>query len=150
MLISKHLACRIVYSTVSPHRCGRCSRVIIVTNSIHVLFLSGRDATKNRHAVRVESPRDGVMRKASDSRPEGLCSMPDATKYPPSTHGPKAEPFRVGQHGECAIGVYDASGVKPEVNGGRSGGLLSFLIKADSALAPVRIVCWSEGGQWNA
>ncbi|GFW40129.1 hypothetical protein TNCV_5118121 [Trichonephila clavipes] len=24
---------------------------------------------------------------ASDSRPEGLGSMPDATKYPPSTHG---------------------------------------------------------------
>ncbi|GFX06877.1 transposable element Tcb2 transposase [Trichonephila clavipes] len=25
--------------------------------------------------------------RASDSRPEGLGSMPDATKYPPSTHG---------------------------------------------------------------
>ncbi|GFV12667.1 uncharacterized protein TNCV_1388631 [Trichonephila clavipes] len=25
--------------------------------------------------------------KASDSRPGGLGSMPDATKYPPSTHG---------------------------------------------------------------
>ncbi|GFS81131.1 uncharacterized protein TNCV_1223861 [Trichonephila clavipes] len=27
--------------------------------------------------------------RASDSRPEGLGSMPDATKYPPSTHGLK-------------------------------------------------------------
>ncbi|GFX69230.1 hypothetical protein TNCV_3564061 [Trichonephila clavipes] len=25
--------------------------------------------------------------RASDSRPEGVGSMPDATKYPPSTHG---------------------------------------------------------------
>ncbi|GFX33656.1 hypothetical protein TNCV_1933231 [Trichonephila clavipes] len=25
--------------------------------------------------------------RASDSRQEGMCSMPDATKYPPSTHG---------------------------------------------------------------
>ncbi|GFT58554.1 hypothetical protein TNCV_1250271 [Trichonephila clavipes] len=25
--------------------------------------------------------------RASDSRPEGLSSMPDATKHPPSTHG---------------------------------------------------------------
>ncbi|GFW03771.1 hypothetical protein TNCV_2538821 [Trichonephila clavipes] len=28
--------------------------------------------------------------RASDSRPEGLGSMPDATKYPPSTHGVRA------------------------------------------------------------
>ncbi|GFT10613.1 hypothetical protein TNCV_1943511 [Trichonephila clavipes] len=29
--------------------------------------------------------------RASDSRLEGLSSMPDATKYPPSTHGMHAE-----------------------------------------------------------
>ncbi|GFV09802.1 hypothetical protein TNCV_2598571 [Trichonephila clavipes] len=28
--------------------------------------------------------------RASDSRPEGLGSMPDATKFPPSTHGVRA------------------------------------------------------------
>ncbi|GFW61823.1 hypothetical protein TNCV_1471451 [Trichonephila clavipes] len=28
--------------------------------------------------------------RASDSRPEGLGSMPDATKYPPSIHGVRA------------------------------------------------------------
>ncbi|GFW69630.1 hypothetical protein TNCV_489741 [Trichonephila clavipes] len=28
--------------------------------------------------------------RASDSRPEGLGSMSDATKYPPSTHGVRA------------------------------------------------------------
>ncbi|GFV16109.1 hypothetical protein TNCV_3378731 [Trichonephila clavipes] len=28
--------------------------------------------------------------RASDSRPEGLGSMPNATKYPPSTHGVRA------------------------------------------------------------
>ncbi|GFU68120.1 hypothetical protein TNCV_247841 [Trichonephila clavipes] len=28
--------------------------------------------------------------RASDSRLEGLGSMPDATKYPPSTHGVRA------------------------------------------------------------
>ncbi|GFV76904.1 hypothetical protein TNCV_689741 [Trichonephila clavipes] len=31
------------------------------------------------------------MVRASDSRPEVLGSMPDATKYPPSTHGFNAE-----------------------------------------------------------
>ncbi|GFX98855.1 hypothetical protein TNCV_1504311 [Trichonephila clavipes] len=30
--------------------------------------------------------------RATDSRPEGLGSMPDATKYPPSTHGARARP----------------------------------------------------------
>ncbi|GFT30244.1 hypothetical protein TNCV_3466991 [Trichonephila clavipes] len=28
--------------------------------------------------------------RASDSRPEGLGSMPDSKKYPPSTHGVRA------------------------------------------------------------
>ncbi|GFT30375.1 hypothetical protein TNCV_2376711 [Trichonephila clavipes] len=28
-----------------------------------------------------------LVARALDSRPEGLGSMPDATKYPPSTHG---------------------------------------------------------------
>ncbi|GFV43885.1 hypothetical protein TNCV_485091 [Trichonephila clavipes] len=28
--------------------------------------------------------------RASDSRSEGLCLMPDSTKYPPSTHGLRA------------------------------------------------------------
>ncbi|GFU66450.1 hypothetical protein TNCV_3806931 [Trichonephila clavipes] len=31
------------------------------------------------------------MVRAPNSRPEGLRSMPDATKYPPSTHGFNAE-----------------------------------------------------------
>ncbi|GFX68604.1 hypothetical protein TNCV_1800171 [Trichonephila clavipes] len=30
---------------------------------------------------------DSLVVRASDSRPEGLGSMPNATKYPPSTHG---------------------------------------------------------------
>ncbi|GFT57263.1 hypothetical protein TNCV_1692571 [Trichonephila clavipes] len=36
------------------------------------------------------SPKEAVgslMVRASDSRPEGLGSMPDATKYPPSMYG---------------------------------------------------------------
>ncbi|GFT70310.1 hypothetical protein TNCV_2657811 [Trichonephila clavipes] len=32
--------------------------------------------------------------RASDSTPEGLGSMPDATKYPPSTHGVRARSIR--------------------------------------------------------
>ncbi|GFW61474.1 hypothetical protein TNCV_347221 [Trichonephila clavipes] len=36
------------------------------------------------------------MVRASDSRPEGLGSMPDATTYPPSTHGFHAEIVEVG------------------------------------------------------
>ncbi|GFW85942.1 hypothetical protein TNCV_1967501 [Trichonephila clavipes] len=31
-----------------------------------------------------------LVARASDSRPEGLGSMPHATKYPPSTHGVRA------------------------------------------------------------
>ncbi|GFT60077.1 hypothetical protein TNCV_2687491 [Trichonephila clavipes] len=33
--------------------------------------------------------------RASDSRPKSLGSMPDATKYPPSTHGFNAEIVKV-------------------------------------------------------
>ncbi|GFV43817.1 hypothetical protein TNCV_1658621 [Trichonephila clavipes] len=33
--------------------------------------------------------------RASDSRPEGLGSLPNATKYPPSTHGFHAEIMEV-------------------------------------------------------
>ncbi|GFW09792.1 hypothetical protein TNCV_868541 [Trichonephila clavipes] len=32
-----------------------------------------------------------LVARASDFRPEGLGSMPEATKYPPSTHGFHAE-----------------------------------------------------------
>ncbi|GFX84698.1 hypothetical protein TNCV_725051 [Trichonephila clavipes] len=36
-----------------------------------------------------------LMFRTSDFRPEGLGSMPDATKYPPSTHGFHAETVEV-------------------------------------------------------
>ncbi|GFU96029.1 hypothetical protein TNCV_2792191, partial [Trichonephila clavipes] len=32
----------------------------------------------------------GIVVRALDSRPEGLGSMPDASKYPPSTLGVRA------------------------------------------------------------
>ncbi|GFV77111.1 hypothetical protein TNCV_691791 [Trichonephila clavipes] len=41
--------------------------------------------------------------RASYSRPEGLGSMPDATKYPPSTHGFYAEIVEVEIGG---VGIY--------------------------------------------
>ncbi|GFY10905.1 hypothetical protein TNCV_1124271 [Trichonephila clavipes] len=41
--------------------------------------------------------------RASDSRPEGLDSMPDATKHPPSTHGFTCTNFGGGGRGRVAI-----------------------------------------------
>ncbi|GFS78053.1 HTH_Tnp_Tc3_2 domain-containing protein [Trichonephila clavipes] len=38
----------------------------------------------------------------------------------------------------------------PELIGGRNRDLLCFLLKTGSALVPVVVVCWSEGGQENA
>ncbi|GFW60016.1 hypothetical protein TNCV_4864711 [Trichonephila clavipes] len=45
---------------------------------------------------------DSPVVRVSDSRPEGLGSMPDATKYPPSTHGSHAEIVEV-EIGDVAI-----------------------------------------------
>ncbi|GFT19790.1 hypothetical protein TNCV_4992541 [Trichonephila clavipes] len=42
---------------------------------------------------------DGLVVRASHSRPEGLGSMPDATKYPLSTHGFHAEIVEVEMSG---------------------------------------------------
>ncbi|GFY12472.1 hypothetical protein TNCV_1798941 [Trichonephila clavipes] len=41
--------------------------------------------------------------RASDSRPEGLGSMPDATKDPPSTHGFTCRSCGAGDRGRVAI-----------------------------------------------
>ncbi|GFW96879.1 uncharacterized protein TNCV_2160151 [Trichonephila clavipes] len=41
--------------------------------------------------------------RASDSRPEGLGSMPDATKHPPSTHGFTCRNCGGGDRGPVAI-----------------------------------------------
>ncbi|GFV92630.1 hypothetical protein TNCV_1374811 [Trichonephila clavipes] len=41
-------------------------------------------------------PVGSLVVRASDSRPEGLGSMPDAPKYPPSTHGFNAEIVEIG------------------------------------------------------
>ncbi|GFW99126.1 hypothetical protein TNCV_3008961 [Trichonephila clavipes] len=43
-----------------------------------------RANTINNHSTWAVS---SLVVRASDSRPEDLGSMPDATKYPPSTHG---------------------------------------------------------------
>ncbi|GFW96783.1 hypothetical protein TNCV_2848391 [Trichonephila clavipes] len=45
--------------------------------------------------------------RASDSKPEGLGSMPDATKYPPSTHGFNAVIVEVEIGG---VAIYRPSG----------------------------------------
>ncbi|GFV77030.1 phospholipid-transporting ATPase [Trichonephila clavipes] len=57
-------------------------------------------------------------------------------------------PYRVF-HRLQVIAVCADSGVKPELIGERRD-LLYFLTKAGSALVPVMVVCWSEGGQENA
>ncbi|GFS79402.1 hypothetical protein TNCV_3006171 [Trichonephila clavipes] len=41
--------------------------------------------------------------RASDSRPEGLGSMPNATKHPPSTHGFTCRNCGGGDRGRVAI-----------------------------------------------
>ncbi|GFX46207.1 hypothetical protein TNCV_2298561 [Trichonephila clavipes] len=41
--------------------------------------------------------------RASDSRPEGLGSMPDATKHPPSTHRSSCRNCGGGDRGRVAI-----------------------------------------------
>ncbi|GFX54270.1 hypothetical protein TNCV_3823691 [Trichonephila clavipes] len=41
--------------------------------------------------------------RASDSRPEGLGSMPDATKHPPSTHGLTCRNCGGGDRGRVPI-----------------------------------------------
>ncbi|GFW09766.1 hypothetical protein TNCV_868281 [Trichonephila clavipes] len=42
--------------------------------------------------------------RASDSRPEGLGSMPDATKHPPSTHGFTCR--NCGGGDRCRVAIY--------------------------------------------
>ncbi|GFW15771.1 hypothetical protein TNCV_3582691 [Trichonephila clavipes] len=49
-----------------------------------------------------------------------------------------------------SIAVYDASGVKPELIGERSGDVLRFLMKAGPALMSVMTLCWPERVQGNA
>ncbi|GFU67691.1 hypothetical protein TNCV_4327451 [Trichonephila clavipes] len=51
---------------------------------------------ERRKLVKLAALRDiclavgSLVVTASDSRPEGLVSVPDATKHPPSTHGVRA------------------------------------------------------------
>ncbi|GFV75030.1 hypothetical protein TNCV_2114551 [Trichonephila clavipes] len=47
--------------------------------------------------------RGSLVVRASDSRPEGLGSMPDATKHPPSTHGSRCRNCGGGDRGRVAI-----------------------------------------------
>ncbi|GFT64441.1 hypothetical protein TNCV_4831671 [Trichonephila clavipes] len=56
-------------------------------------MITKNDANFALRKVPIELPshckesRGFLVVRASDSRPEGLGSMPDATKHPPSTHG---------------------------------------------------------------
>ncbi|GFX31108.1 hypothetical protein TNCV_2026111 [Trichonephila clavipes] len=59
----------------------------------------GTAAAGSRSYVAVGS----LVVRASDSRPEGLGSMPDATKYLPSTHGFHAEIVEVEI---CGVSIY--------------------------------------------
>ncbi|GFW09034.1 hypothetical protein TNCV_3081261 [Trichonephila clavipes] len=51
--------------------------------------------------------------RASDSRPEGLGSMPDPTKYPPTTHGFPAKIVEVEIGGDA---IYRPFGNFSELN----------------------------------
>ncbi|GFS70811.1 hypothetical protein TNCV_1232101 [Trichonephila clavipes] len=57
-------------------------KVMIITNA---LILKG--VGQVTIVTGVSRAVGSIVVRASDSRPEGLGSMPDATKYPPSTHG---------------------------------------------------------------
>ncbi|GFV94316.1 hypothetical protein TNCV_2267701 [Trichonephila clavipes] len=62
------------------------------------------EENRDRKEVILESIKiaNEVVR-ASDSRPEGLGSMPDATKHPPSTHGFTCRNCGGGDRGRVAI-----------------------------------------------
>ncbi|GFV26039.1 uncharacterized protein TNCV_2694051 [Trichonephila clavipes] len=49
------------------------------------------------------SPKGSLVVRASDSRPEGLGSMLDVTKYPPSAHGFTCRNCGGGDRGRVAI-----------------------------------------------
>ncbi|GFX03526.1 hypothetical protein TNCV_4751111 [Trichonephila clavipes] len=49
------------------------------------------------------NPVGSLVVRASDFRPEGLGSIPDATKYPPSTHGFTCRNCGGGDRGRVAI-----------------------------------------------
>ncbi|GFU77426.1 hypothetical protein TNCV_3498001 [Trichonephila clavipes] len=48
------------------------------------------DTGSLRTSYASDGAMDRLVVRASDSRPEGLGSMPDTTKYPLSTHGVRA------------------------------------------------------------
>ncbi|GFV59110.1 hypothetical protein TNCV_649991 [Trichonephila clavipes] len=54
-------------------------------------------------AIRLPNTVGSLVVRASDSRPEGLGSMPDATKHPPSTHGFTCRNCGGGDRGRVAI-----------------------------------------------
>ncbi|GFT33548.1 hypothetical protein TNCV_4381381 [Trichonephila clavipes] len=68
---------------------GRCIKINTKINTIEI-------NTKSR-AV------GSLVVRASDSRPEGLGSMPDATKHPPSTHESRCRNCGGGDRGRVAI-----------------------------------------------
>ncbi|GFW31829.1 hypothetical protein TNCV_5039991 [Trichonephila clavipes] len=51
------------------------------------IFLGERVSVENEEPAGQARAVGSLVGRALDSRPEGLGSMPDATKYPPSTHG---------------------------------------------------------------
>ncbi|GFX73427.1 hypothetical protein TNCV_3402381 [Trichonephila clavipes] len=55
------------------------------------LYSNPQTPTASRRLLEVYRSVSSLMVRASDSIPEGLGSMPDATKYPPSIHGFNAE-----------------------------------------------------------
>ncbi|GFV67613.1 hypothetical protein TNCV_4622931 [Trichonephila clavipes] len=62
------------------------------------------DDTQNREAFHIFKRAVGsLVVRASDSRPEALGSMPDATKHPPSTHGFTCRNCGGGDRGRVAI-----------------------------------------------
>ncbi|GFU82396.1 hypothetical protein TNCV_2462791 [Trichonephila clavipes] len=50
----------------------------------------GGGKKKQNSMICLKKSLGSLVVRASDSRPKGLGSMPDATKYPPSTHGVRA------------------------------------------------------------
>lgn len=51
---------------------------------------------------------------------------------------------------DCTITICDVSGVELQLIGGRTSNLLCFLMKSDSAVVTVIVVCWLERGQVSA
>ncbi|GFW15246.1 hypothetical protein TNCV_173911 [Trichonephila clavipes] len=83
-------------SIVSSLGTHREQNYLKLRSSVAILYTAERETSENSNeGVESHEAVSSLVVRASDSRPEGLGSIPDATKYPPSTHGFHTEIVKV-------------------------------------------------------